>query len=188
MKKLILMLFLATLLIAGKYNVDMAHSNVGFKVKHMMISSVNGSFKEYSGEIEYDEKNKIIKSLSGTIKASSINTENAKRDNHLRSADFFDVKKYPEIKFEMIRQKGDKVYGKLTMRGVTKDIKLDLEMGGTVKDPWGNMRLGFTLEGKINREDFGLTYNTILEAGGIAIGKEVKLIIEIEAIEEKDKK
>ncbi len=188
MKKLVLMFFLALSLMAGKYSVDESHSNVGFKVKHMMISSVTGSFNSYSGEIEFDEKSKSFKKLNGVIKASSIDTSSEKRDTHLKAPDFFDVKKYPEIKFEMIKQKGDKIYGNLTMRGVTKEIKLELDMGGVIKDPWGKTRLGFALEAKIDREEFGLTYNKILEAGGIAVGKEVKLIIEIEAIKQKSKK
>ncbi len=169
-------------LFAGSYDVDVSHSNVGFKVKHMMISSVRGNFKEFSGEFEYDEKSKKLKSLSGTIKAASIDTDIEKRDNHLRSADFFDVVKYPEIKFELTSVKKDKAYGKLTIHGITKEVKLELEMGGTVKDPWGNSRVGFELEGKINREDYGLTWNKLLESGGVVVGKKVKLNIEIEGI------
>ncbi len=187
MKKLALLLFLGLSLMADKYAVDLSHSNVGFKVKHLMVSNVTGSFKDYSGEIDFDEKSNTFKKFSGVIKAFSINTENEKRDNHLRNSDFFDVEKYPEIKFEMTKQKSNRIYGNLTMRGVTKEVKFDLEIGGVTKNQWGKTILGFSLDGKINREEFGLTYNSVLEAGGVAIGKDVKLMIEIEAIKEEAK-
>lgn len=175
-------LALTTSLFAGSYSVDVSHSNVGFKVKHMMISSVRGNFKDFSGEFEYDKKSGKLVSLSGVVKAASIDTDIEKRDNHLRSADFFDVVKFPEIKFNLTRIKGDKAYGDLTIHGVTKNVKFDIEMGGTVKDPWGNSRVGFELEGKLNREDYGLTWNKLLESGGVVVGKKVKLYIEIEGI------
>ncbi|MDD2699357.1 MAG: YceI family protein [Arcobacteraceae bacterium] len=175
----------ASWLFAGTYNVDIAHSNVGFKVKHMMISNVVGSFDKFSGTFEYDEKTKTIKSLVGDIDASSINTSITKRDEHLKSPDFFDVAKYPSIKFNLTKIKGDVAYGKLTMHGITKDVKLQLENNGMIKDPSGNTRVGITLNGTIERKDFGLTYNSVLEAGGIAIGDKVKLEVEIEGILQK---
>lgn len=175
----------ASWLFAGTYNVDIAHSNVGFKVKHMMISNVVGSFDTFSGTFEYDEKTKVFKSLIGDIDASSINTSIAKRDEHLKSPDFFDVAKYPAIKFVLISVKDDKAYGKLTMHGVTKDITLELENNGMIKDPSGKTRVGVSLKGTINRKDFGLTYNTIIEAGGIAIGENVKIEVELEGILQK---
>lgn len=171
-----------TTLLAGTFNVDKSHSNVGFKVKHMMISNVVGNFKEFKGTIEYDEKTKTLQAISGTVEVSSINTENEKRDKHLKADDFFAASKYPQIKFESIKVAGDELVGKLTMRGVTKEVKFDLENNGVIKDPWGNTRVGLTLEAKVNRKDYGLTYNKILEAGGVAVGDKVKLIIDLEGI------
>ena len=171
-------------LFAGGYNIDGSHSKVGFKVKHMMISSVNGSFDTFSGEIAYDTKAAKFTKLKGVVDAKSINTDNEKRDNHLRSPDFFDVNKYPNITFDMIRQDGDKVYGKFTMHGVTKDIVLDLEIGGVIEDPWGNTRLGFSLSGKVDRTEYGVLWNKTLDKGGLTVGNDVKIQIDIEAIAE----
>ncbi len=169
-------------LFAGTYNVDKSHSSVGFKVKHMMISNVKGSFDEFKGSFVYDEETKKLTALTGTIDTASINTANKKRDDHLRGEDFFDTAKYPELIFVLKKVVGDNVYGDLTMHGVTKEVKLELEDNGTVKDPWGNTRVGLSLEGKIDRKEFGLVYNSILEAGGVAIGDKVKLEIELEGI------
>jgi polyisoprenoid-binding protein YceI len=175
-------LLTAGALYAGNYNVDTAHSSVGFKVKHMMISNVKGSFDKFSGTFEYDEKTNKVVSLAGSIETSSINTANAKRDAHLQSADFFDAPKYPSINFVLSKIEDDKVYGKLTMRGIAKDVILDFENNGIGKDLWGNTRVGLTLSGKLNRKDFGLVYNSALETGGVLIGDVVKLDIEIQGI------
>lgn len=169
-------------LFAGTYNVDASHSNVGFKVKHMMISNVVGKFDKFDGTFEYDEKTKTLKSLVGSIDVSSINTENEKRDAHLKESDFFLAKEFNNIKFELAKVEGDKAFGKLTIRGVTKDVELDFENNGTIKDPWGNTRVGLALSGKINRMDYGLKYNKVLEAGGVAVDEIVKLEIELEGI------
>lgn len=169
-------------LIAAPYSVDVSHSTVGFKVKHMMVSTVNGNFSGFSGV--YDLEKGVLKSLSGTVKTATINTGIAKRDDHLRSADFFDTVKYPEITFAMLSHKGKKVIGNLSLHGVTKKVTMELDMGGEVTDPNGNKRSGFVLSGKINRKDFGLNWSKALEAGGVVVGDEVKLIIEIEGIEE----
>jgi len=169
-------------LYAGTYNVDKSHSNVGFKVKHMMISNVSGKFNDFSGTFEYDEKTNTLKSLNGTIKVASIDTDNAKRDGHLKASDFFAAGKYPDITFKLEKIKGDYAYGKLTMRGVTKDVKLDFENNGSIKDPWGNTRVGLALSGKVNRYDYGIKYNSVLEAGGVAVGEKVKLDIELDGI------
>lgn len=176
---------LVSTLFAGNYNVDPMHSTTGFKVKHMMISNVTGKFDKFNGTFEYDEKKNSLTALSGTIEVASVNTGIAKRDGHLKSADFFDVAKYPKMTFKVTKIKGDYVYGDLTLKGVTKNIKLELENGGTAKDPWGNFRAGFALEGKISRADFGLTYNSTLETGGVLIGDTVKLHVEIEGIKAK---
>jgi len=173
------------MLFASSYTVDSHHTSVGFKVKHMMISNVKGSFDKFSGNFEYDEKTQKIKSLVGTIEASSINTANVKRDKHLRSADFFDVNVYPDIKFVLDRVDDDDAYGKLTIRGITKPVKLEFENTANIKDPWGNTRMGISLSGKIDRKDFGLVYNSVLETGGVLIGDTVKFEVEIEGILQK---
>ncbi|MGB5791306.1 YceI family protein, partial [Poseidonibacter sp.] len=119
-------------LYAGTYNVDTSHSNVGFKVKHLMISNVTGKFDTFSGSFEYDEKTNSLKSLNGNIIVNSINTENAKRDGHLKSADFFDAQKFPSLTFKLNKIKNDKAYGVLTMKGIAENITLDFENNGTV--------------------------------------------------------
>jgi len=169
-------------LYAGTYNVDTAHSSVTFKVKHMMISNVKGTFDKFSGNFEYDEKTKQVVALSGNIKIDSINTANIKRDGHLKSADFFDASKYPDINFKLSKVEDDKAYGILTMHGITKKVVFDFENNGMIKDPWGNTRIGLAINGKLNRKDFGLVYNSTLETGGVMIGEVVKLDIEIEGI------
>ncbi len=172
-------------LFAGTFNVDKSHSNVGFKVKHMMISNVIGKFKNFSGTIDYDEDTKTLKSISGKIEVKSINTEDEKRDKHLRADDFFAAEKFPNITFESIKIDGDELIGNFTLRGITKEVKFELENNGVIKDPWGNTRVGLALTGKINRKDYGLTYSKLLEAGGVAVGDTVKLNIEIEGIKAK---
>jgi len=176
---------LASSLFAGSYNVDVSHSNVGFKIKHMMISNVVGKFDTFKGTFEYDEKKNTLTALSGNIDVTSVNTENKKRDGHLQAADMLDAKKFPTINFVVTKIDGEDVYGDFTLKGITKNIKLELENGGTIKDPWGNHRAGFVLTGKIKRSDYGVTYNSILEAGGVAVGDTVKLNIEIEGIKKK---
>ena len=181
-------LSIASILAAGAlfgatFNVDKSHSNIGFKVKHMMISNVKGQFDNFKGSFEYDEKTNTLKSLKGSVEVSSINTANEKRDNHLKESDFFAASEFPQITFVLSKVDGDKAFGKLTMRGVTKDVELELETSGrTIKDPRGNTRVGLTLEGEVNRFDYGIKYNSILEAGGVAVGEKVKLAIEIEGI------
>lgn len=167
---------------AGTYTVDQAHSHMGFKVKHMMISNVNGKFDTFNGTFEYDEKTKTLKSLNGTVEVKSINTENTKRDDHLRTSEFFSAAEYPEMRFVLEKVEGDTAYGKLTIRGVTKEVELEFENNGLVKDPWGNTRVGLALSGKINRFDYGMKYNEILEAGGVAVGETVKINVELEGI------
>ncbi|MDD2382740.1 MAG: YceI family protein [Sulfurospirillaceae bacterium] len=167
---------------AGVYNIDSTHSNVGFKVKHVMISNVVGKFDTFNGVIEYDEATKTLKNLTGTIETNSVNTANSQRDTHLKSADLFDVAKYATITFAL--QKADKeyAYGKLTIHGVTKDVKLAFTDNGIATDPYGNQRVGLELKGTINRKDFGITWNKILETGGLTVGEDVKLDVELEGI------
>lgn len=185
-KKLLLLgIFSAVSLIAGNYNVDVSHSNVGFKVKHLMISNVKGSFSEFSGSFEYDEKTNTLKKLDGVIEVKSIDTANAKRDAHLRSSDFFDLEKYPLITFKLLEVNGDEVYGDFTMKGITKKIKLDYEAGGSNKNPRGMAVAAFSLTGEINRGDFNLSWNKALETGGFVVGDKIKLEIDLEGVEAK---
>jgi polyisoprenoid-binding protein YceI len=181
--KLTLALFLSlSFAHAKEFVTDVTHSHVGFSIKHMMISNVKGNFNTYTSEIEFDTEKKVFTKLNAKIDASSIDTGVAKRDEHLRSADFFDVEKFKTIEFVMTAMKENKIYGKLTMHGVTKDIVLSSQIHGLVKDFQGNQRIGFSLEGKLNRKDFGLTWNKILEGGGLTVDETVNLSIEIEAI------
>ena len=170
-------------LVAGTYNVDKDHSDVGFKVKHMMVSNVKGQFDKFSGSFVYDEKTKTLQALTGVVDVNSINTDNAKRDAHLKSADFFDAVKYPEMKLTLVKVDGDTAYTKLTLHGITKDVKMELETSGIViKDPWGNSRTGLSLSGTINRIDYALKWNQLMEAGGVMVGEKVKINIELEGI------
>lgn len=187
MKKNFIATVLAGLLIgsscasAAVFKVDPAHTTVGFNVKHMMISTVSGKFGEFSGTYDLDKG--LFKSLSGQIKTSSVDTGIAKRDDHLRSADFFDAANFGDITFTMTSATKTKMTGNLTIRGVTKKVVLNIDMGGVVTDPWGNVRSGFVLTGSVSRKDFGLNWNKAIEAGGVVVGDEVKLIVEIEGIE-----
>ncbi|MDD3344315.1 MAG: YceI family protein [Sulfurospirillaceae bacterium] len=182
-KLLLSFAFLFSMAHAKEFVIDNTHTNVGFSVTHMMISKVNGNFNTYSGDIEFDPATKQFTTLTAKIEASSINTGITKRDEHLRSADFFDIAKYKTIDFVMSSMKEGKVYGKLSMHGITKDIVLNATIHGLIKDFQGHQRIGFTLDGTLNRKDFGLTWNKLLEGGGLTVSEDVKLVIDIEAIE-----
>ena len=175
-------LAVSTALFAGNYNVDASHTNAGFTVKHMMITNVTGKFNDVAGTFEFDEKTNTLKSINGEIVVASINTANEKRDEQLKAEDMFDVAKFHKITFKSTKSEKDAVYGDFTMKGVTKNIKLDLETSSVIKDPWGKQRTGFSLNGKIKRSDFGLTWNKALETGGVAVSDEVKLAIDIEGV------
>lgn len=172
------------------WNVDTAHSEIGFSVKHMMISKAKGSFDDFSAEIEADVDDLTDSKVEVKIDASSINTRQEGRDEHLRSADFFDVEKYPNITFVAtdIKKKSDNNYdvtGDFTMVGTTKPVTIDVVFEGQSKDPMsGNTVAGFSGETTINRKDFGLTWNAAVETGGVLVGDEVKIHIEIEAHKE----
>lgn len=169
-----------------KWTLDPAHSEVTFKVKHMMITNVTGLLTDYTVEAlsEGDDFSKAEVTFTG--KLNSINTGNEQRDGHLRSADFFDVEKNPDVTFKSSNcsKDGDdiKLKGNLTIKGITKPITLDVEFGGIGKDPWGNTKAGFTVSGKLNRKDFGLNWNATLETGGVLVGEEVKIACEIQLI------
>jgi polyisoprenoid-binding protein YceI len=188
MKRFILttLLFLGFGLSAAEYTIDPAHSTVGFSVKHLSISTVRGTFSDFTGNLEFDETKKQLTSGKGSVKAKTIDTANEKRDEHLQSADFFDVKKFPEITFEVKSSKtaGNKitVNGDLTMHGVTKPIILNGEFLGAAKDGYGNYKIGFSVSGKINRKDFGLTWNAPVETGGVLVSEEVALNLELQAV------
>jgi len=186
MKKLLLaILFLSSTLWTSSFNIDPVHSKVSFKVKHLMITNVYGTFSKYNATIDYDEGMKKITTLVGNIEVASINTENEKRDKDLKSSNFFDAKNFPMINFKLLSVNGDEAIGELTIKGVTKKVNFDFELGGTVVDPWGNTRLGLSLETKISRKEFGIMYNKVLEAGGLVVADKVKITVDIEAIKKK---
>lgn len=168
-----------------KWNVDAAHSSIGFSVKHMMVSKVRGSFGDFGGEVEANETDLTSANIAFNIKVASINTGNEDRDNHLRSADFFDAETYPEIKFvaNNITKKDDEyeIAGDITIKDVTKPIVFEAEYGGKGTNPWGQEVVAFSAETKLNREDFGLTWNQALETGGVLVGKDIKITIDLEA-------
>jgi polyisoprenoid-binding protein YceI len=171
-------------LCGAKYKVDANHSDIGFKIKHMMISSVKGNFSKFSGTFSLDEKTKQFSNIEGIVEVGSIMTQNQKRDNHLKSADFFNVVKYPNMKMKLIKQIGDNVEIKLTIKNITKTIIMELdEINGPIKDPWGNIRSAFELHGKISRKDFNINYSKLLETGGLLIGDTVKLNLILEGIQ-----
>ena len=168
-----------------KWNVDASHSSIGFSVKHMMVSKVRGSFGDFAAEVEADETDLTGADIAFTIQVASINTGSVDRDNHLRSADFFDAETYPEIKFvaNNITKKGDdyEITGDLTIKDVTKPVVFEAEYGGKGTNPWGVEVVAFEAETKINREEFGLTWNAALETGGVLVGKDIKITLDLEA-------
>jgi polyisoprenoid-binding protein YceI len=171
----------------AKWVLDPSHSELMFKVKHLMITNVKGEFKSFTAQIDHDDFTKG--KVSVNIDATSIFTNNTDRDNHLKSADFFDVENFPVLTFESSTMKklSDEEYkltGKLTIKGVSREIILDVEFGGTNKDPWGNEKAGFSFETKINRKDWGLNWNAALETGGVLVSDEVKLVGEVQFVKQ----
>ena len=167
------------------YSVDKSHSNVGFSVKHMMVSKVKGSFTNYDATIEAaDLADLTTANITFALDVASIDTKNEDRDNHLKSADFFDADIYEKMTFTStsIEKDGDgyKLTGDLTIKDVTKTVTFDVEYGGKGTNPWGVEVYGFEAETKINREDFGLTWNAALETGGVLVGKDIKINVELE--------
>ncbi len=169
-----------------KWGIDSAHSEIGFKVKHLMFTNVRGSFKEFDASIYTTGEDFMSAEVDFWINPASINTRDEKRDAHLRSADFFDVENFKEINFtgntyEKVDKEGHyKLYGDLTIKGIKKQIKLDVEFGGVVKDPWGNHKAVFNVNGKINRKDWGLTWNAALETGGVLVSEDVWISCEVQ--------
>jgi polyisoprenoid-binding protein YceI len=171
--------------IAGSWTIDPVHSEVGFSVRHMMVSKVRGKFTTFSGDIVTGES-PLDSSVTATIDLSSIDTGNADRDNHIRSADFFGVDKHKSMTFRSTGVRGDGsnflLDGELTLKGVTKPISLRLDPGGFGQDPYGGTRAGFTATGELKRSDFGVEWNAALETGGVVVGDKVELYLEIEAV------
>jgi len=191
-------IWVSTLLVAAPafaahYKVDTVHSNVGFSIRHLMISTIKGKFSDFGGEFIFDPKTGELSAKDFYVKTASIDTDNAKRDGHLRDADFFDSAKCSEFKVSnsKVKKTGDRAYewaGDLTMHCVTKPVKFSVEYIGETRDKDSGNRVGFDAKAKINRSDWGLKYNKVLEAGGVAISDEVAIEINVEAIEQTAKK
>lgn len=169
------------------WTIDPAHTEIGFAVRHLMLSTVRGRFGAVTGSVTIDEKAPNSAKVDITIDVTSVDTRQEMRDNHLRSADFFDVATYPTMHFVSRRIEGDvarkfRVLGDLTIKGTTREVALDVTLEGRAIDPWGNDRVGFSATGKFNRADFGLTWNQALETGGVVVGDEVKLSIDVELV------
>lgn len=168
-----------------KWVLDPTHSELGFKVKHLMISNVKGNFTQFEASIDGEDFSKST--VNVTIDTASISTNNTDRDNHLKSADFFDVENHKKITFvgKSFTKDDDENYtllGTLTIKGISKEIALNVEYGGTNKDPWGNEKMAFAIQGKLKRSDFGLTWNAALETGGVLVSEEVKIIAEVQFV------
>ncbi len=193
MRNLLLVGTLATLTLpataaASSWQLDPKHTTVGFKVKHMMVSYVEGEFQQVEGTADYDPANHTALSVSVTVQMASVDTDEAKRDGHLKSADFFDVEQYPTMTFKStgVKDAGDgelQVTGDLTLHGVTKPVVLDVEgLGQPIIDPWGNERVGAEVTGKLNRQDFGVSWSDTLDGGGLVVDDVVKLDINVELV------
>ena len=169
------------------WNIDPVHSGINFSVRHMVVSKVRGHFTKYSGTLTIDDADLTRSVVEATIDAASIDTGTAQRDTHLRSPDFLDVERFPEIRFRGTRidKVADDRYhlvGDLTIRDVTREVSLEVEYGGQAKDPWGNARIGFVAKATLDRKDFGLLWNQVLEAGGVLVGDRVDIELEVQAV------
>jgi polyisoprenoid-binding protein YceI len=169
------------------WNIDAAHSGIHFTVRHMVVARLHGQFRRWSAEIAIDETDLTRSSVGVTIEAASVDTGNAQRDADLRSGNFFDVERFPALTFRSRRiertgKDGYSLVGDLTIRDVTREIALDAELGGFLVDPWGMRRAGFTARANVRRSDFGMIWNQFLEAGGVAVGDDVAIAIEVEAV------
>jgi len=172
-----------------KWAIDPTHSEIGFKVKHMMFSNVSGKFENFTAEASSEGEDFENAEFDFSAEASSVNTGNADRDNHLKTADFFGADEHGKVTFKStsFKKKSSDDYtltGDLTIKGTTKPVTLDVEFGGIAKDPWGNTKAGFSATGKLNRKDFGLTWNAALETGGVLVSEEVKLVIDVQFVQQ----
>jgi polyisoprenoid-binding protein YceI len=173
-----------------KWVLDPTHSEVQFKIRHLMISTVTGQFNKFEGTIETEDDDFTTAKAHFSAEVTSINTNNEQRDAHLKNVDFFDGDNHPQITFESekmekVDEENYKVYGIFTMRGISKKIILDAEFGGAATDPWGNSRVGFSLSGKINRKDFGVSFGLLADTGGVALANEVKMIVNAQFVKQK---
>jgi len=172
------------------WNTDPQHTGFEFAVRHMVVSTVKGRFDEFSIDADIDEDDLTKSRGTVLVKTASVSTREEARDNHLRSADFFDAETYPEMKFEITRVEGSgsdyTIAGDLTIKDVTREVTLDAEVTGPVADPWGNSRLGVSAAGKLNRKEFGLAWNVVTEAGGLLVGDDVKISIDTEFVKVAD--
>jgi polyisoprenoid-binding protein YceI len=171
------------------WSIDPTHSEIGFKVKHMMFTNVSGKFNAFVATIENEDDNFETSKISFTAETASVDTNNTDRDGHLRSAEFFEADVYPKLSFvstSIQKKSGNdyEIHGDLTIKDVTKNIVLETEYSGLMTDPWGNIKAGLSIIGKINRKDFGLTWNAALETGGVLVGEEIKLASEIQFIKQ----
>lgn len=167
------------------WTLDKSHSNVKFSVKHLVVSDVEGAFKVYSGSVKSKDDTFADAQIDFTVDVASVNTDDEKRDGHLKSDDFFNAEKFPQMKFmgKSFKKVGKgkyKLTGDLTIRDVTKTVTFDVDFGGTVKDPWGNIKAGFKATTSVNRFDYNLKWNTLIETGGAVVGKEVKITVNVE--------
>lgn len=174
--------------ISSVWKIDPSHTHVEFAVKHLMISTVKGRFTDVEGDVVIVDGDLSASTVNAVLKAASIDTRTGQRDDHLRSGDFLDAANFPEITFKSTRITGDndefKLTGALTIRGVTKEVTLEVTHEGAVKDPWGNQRMGFSAKTKFDRSAFGLTWNQAIEAGGVVVGNEVKVSLEVEVVKQ----
>lgn len=173
----------------ARWILDPEHSTIEFRITHMVVSKTTGQFTDYAGFISLDAEDGTVTAIEATIQAESVNTNHVKRDTHLRNAEFLDVKLYPTIAYKMKHYKktsdGFTAVGDLTLHGMTKEVILVGRYNGSTKDPWGNTRAGFSAEGKLNRKDFGMIWNKTLDNGGLVVGDEVQIRLEIECIKAK---
>ena len=172
-----------------KWVIDPTHSEIGFKIRHLMITNVSGKFDQFEAEVQTENEDFATAKIQATIKTASVNTSNLQRDEHLRNSDFFEVENHPDILFtsskvERIDNENFILYGDLTLKGITKPVKLKVEYNGITKDPWGGQRAGFVVTGKVNRSEFGLAFNAALETGGVVLGDEVKIHSEIQLVKQ----
>ena len=174
---------------ADKYEVDRAHSSLGFKVSHMLIAKVSGSFSDFTVDLLFDEKEIAKSSVKTVIQSAGIRTGNNDRDNHLRSPDFFDVQKYPEIVFtskKLVKKGGEYLLtGDFTMHGVSKQLEIPFQLRGPITDPWGNVRIGIEANLTLNRMDYGVSWSSTLDNGGLVVSNEVEIELSIEAVKAK---
>lgn len=172
-----------------KWILDPTHSELGFKIKHLMISNVSGSLKNFEAEVEMENEDFSSAEINLSAEMASLTTNNEQRDNHLRTSDFFEVEKYPELKFrstktEKIDNDNFTLHGELTLKGITRPVKLNVEYNGVTKDPWGGERAGFVVTGKINRSEWGVNFNGVLETGGVMLSEEVRINSEIQLVKQ----